>query len=229
MRNTLAIVLASGGMDSTVTAALAARQYSRLAFLFVRYGQRTEKRELKAFGDIADYYGVKNRLVTSVEYLKQVGGSSLTDPGIPVPTGKPAQPGIPDTYVPFRNTHLISIAVSWAEVIGASRILYGAVKNDYTGYPDTTRRYVQAMQRLINAGTNPKHRIELKAPLINLNKWQVVRKGIQLNAPYHLTWSCYQNAKISCGICDSCAQRREGFAKAGITDPLRYKSSQVKH
>ncbi len=235
MNQELAIVLVSGGMDSCVTAALAAREY-RLAFLHVNYGQRTEARELKAFNNIADFYHAEKRLVVSIEHLKIIGGSALTDESIPVPEAADShsafrmepvstQSGnseIPMTYVPFRNAHLLSIAVSWAEVIGATKIFIGAVEEDSSGYPDCREVFYQAFNKAIETGTKPETRIEAVTPLIHMRKSQIVKRGMELGAPLHLTWSCYQNSDRACGRCDSCMLRLKGFEEAGVKDPIPY-------
>ena len=230
MNKELAIVLVSGGMDSCVTAALAHRSY-RLAFLHVNYGQRTEARELRSFNEIADHYNVANRLSVSLEHLKMIGGSSLTDASIPVPepAASPAtchapQSAIPTTYVPFRNAHLLSIATSWAEVIGATKIFIGAVEEDSSGYPDCREKFYQAFNKVIETGTKPETRVEIVTPLIHLKKSEIVQQGIELNAPFNLTWSCYQNSEKACGKCESCALRLKGFKEAGVKDPIPYES-----
>lgn len=228
MKNELAIVLVSGGMDSCVTAAMANGKY-RLAFLHVNYGQRTEERELRAFNEIADFYKAGKRLVVSLEHLKVIGGSALTDTSIPVPEIVPrpsslAPAGIPSTYVPFRNAHLLSIATSWAEVIGATKIIIGAVEEDSSGYPDCRESFYQAFNKAIEMGTKPETRIEIVTPLIHMKKSEIVRKGLELGAPFQYTWSCYQASEKACGKCESCALRLKGFREAGVTDPIPYLS-----
>ncbi len=218
----LAVVLVSGGMDSCVTAALAHHNY-QVAFLHVNYGQRTQERELKAFHDVADYYGVQKRLVADISYLKEIGGSSLTDTRIAVSRTNLKRKGIPTSYVPFRNTHILSIAVSWAEIIHASKIFIGAVEEDSSGYPDCRSIYFAAFNRLIEAGTKPDTKIEVIAPLVDWKKRDIAKKGIELNVPFHLTWSCYKDEVAACGICDSCALRLKGFEEAGAKDPLSYR------
>lgn len=218
----LAIVLVSGGLDSCVTAAVANKDYE-LAFLHVNYGQRTEARELRAFEEIADFYSVSKRLVVSIDYLKEIGGSSLIDKNLEVPDYKEKVSGIPSTYVPFRNTHLIAIAVSWAEVIFARNIFIGAMEEDSSGYPDCREAYFKAYNHLIELGTRPETKIEIKAPIIHLKKWEVVKLGAELGAPFHLTWSCYRSEDIACGRCESCILRLKAFKEAGIRDPIGYK------
>lgn len=217
-----AVVLVSGGLDSCVTAAIAAQDYE-LAFLHLNYGQRTEKRELKAFNDIADFYGVKQRLVVDVGYLKQIGGSSLTDETIEVSKADLDAQGIPTSYVPFRNANILAIATSWAEVIGASRIFIGAVEEDSSGYPDCREKFYQAFNKVIELGTKPETQIKIETPIIHLKKWQIIKKGVDLGAPLDRTWSCYQSEDEACGVCDSCALRLRGFQMAGLDDPLPYK------
>ncbi len=215
----LAIVLVSGGLDSCVTAAIANKDYEP-AFLHVNYGQRTETRELRAFKEIADFYNVSKRLIVSVDYLKEIGGSSLINKNLPVPDYKDERMGIPSTYVPFRNTHLIAIAVSWAEVISAKKIFIGAMEEDSSGYPDCREAYFKAYNRLIELGTRPETKIEIETPIIYLKKWEVVKLGAELGAPFHLTWSCYRSEDIACGRCESCILRIKAFKEAGIRDPI---------
>lgn len=219
--NKIAVVLVSGGMDSCVCAAIAHQNY-RLAFLHVSYGQRTEKRELQAFEAIADHYQVRHRLVSRLDHLRQIGGSSLTDPAIAVEQANLDRTDIPTSYVPFRNAHLLSIAISWGEVLGAEVLSIGAVSEDSSGYPDCRPEYYQAFNQLIRAGTRPETRLEVVTPVIHMKKSEIVRVGNSLGAPLHLTWSCYQNGERACGRCDSCALRLRGFLEAGIPDPIRY-------
>ena len=228
MNRELAIVLVSGGMDSCVTAAMANEEY-RLAFLHVNYGQRTEARELRAFNELADHYRAKKRLTISIEHLKVIGGSALTDENIPVPEADPSlsailnpQSAIPATYVPFRNAHLLSIAVSWAEVVGATKIFIGAVEEDSSGYPDCREVFYRAFNKVIEMGTKPETRIEIITPLIHLKKSAIVKEGTKRRAPLHLTWSCYQNNDRACGRCESCTLRLKGFKGAGADDPIPY-------
>lgn len=218
----LGVVLASGGMDSCVTTAIAAGECDEIAMLHVSYGQRTEKRELKAFADIADFYGVKRRLTTSIAHLAQIGGSSLTDKQIEVSKANLESREIPTSYVPFRNAHLLSIATSWAEVIGANRIYIGAVAEDSSGYPDCRPEFYESFNRTIAAGTRPETRIQIVTPVIDLSKSQIVRRGLELGAPLQLSWSCYKREDVACGECDSCALRLRGFQIAGIPDPISY-------
>lgn len=216
------IILVSGGMDSCVTAAMAVAENNDVAFLHISYGQRTEARERKAFNDIADFYEVKDRLDVSIEYLAKIGGSSLTDASMNVTEADLESKEIPTSYVPFRNANMLAIATSWAEVIGATSIYIGAVAEDSSGYPDCRPEFYAAFQQTINTGTKPDTHIEIRTPIIHLTKADIVKKGIDLNAPLHLTWSCYQNENLACGTCDSCALRLRGFEQAGISDPIKY-------
>ena len=215
-----AIILVSGGMDSCVTAAAAKADGYDLSFLHMNYGQRTEKRELKAFYDIADYYLVDERLVVDICHLSTIGGSCLTDKNIEIPGANLDNSDIPISYVPFRNANILSAAVSWAEVIRATAIYVGAVEDDSSGYPDCRRSFFDAFEKVIDAGTKPETNIKIITPLITLTKKEIVEKGISLNAPLHLTWSCYKNEDIPCGECDSCALRARGFLQADFKDPL---------
>src|SRR5512143_345126 len=231
MKKDLAVVLVSGGMDSCVTAAIANDKY-RSAFLHVNYGQRTEARELLAFNEIADFYEAEKRLTVSLEHLKVIGGSSLTDESVPVPCADSSQSAIqnlkstiPSTYVPFRNAHLLSIATSWAEVIGARKIFIGAVEEDSSGYPDCRETFYQAFNKVIEMGTKPETRVEIITPLIHMKKSEIVKRGMELGAPFHITWSCYQNSEKACGRCESCALRLKGFREAGIKDPILYEKN----
>jgi 7-cyano-7-deazaguanine synthase len=218
----LAVCLVSGGMDSCVTAAIANEENGELAFLHVSYGQRTEARERRAFEDLADFYKVRRRLAVSIEYLRGIGGSSLTDSEIPVSEANLQSREIPTSYVPFRNAHLLSIATSWAEVIDAKRIYIGAVAEDSSGYPDCRPEFYDAFQQTIEAGTRPETQIEIVTPVIYMRKSEIVKRGIELGAPLELTWSCYQAEHAACGRCDSCVLRLRAFREAGVGDPIRY-------
>ncbi len=223
MAKPIAVCLVSGGLDSCVAAAVAAKDYEP-AFLHVNYGQRTEARELRAFQEIADFYGVKYRLVADVPALKQIGGSALTDEGLAIPKGSISTDGIPITYVPFRNAHFLAIAVSWGEVLEAKKIFIGASQVDFSGYPDCRASFFEAFNRVIQEGTRPETEIVIETPLINLTKAEIVKLGIKLEAPLHLTWSCYQNEKVACGRCESCLLRLKGFREAGVKDPIPYEN-----
>jgi len=220
--SSLAVCLVSGGMDSCVVAAIAREENDEVAFLHVSYGQRTEARERRAFEELADHYAVQKRLAVSIESLKAIGGSSLTDENIPVAQANLASREIPTSYVPFRNAHMLAIATSWAETIGAQRIYIGAVAEDSSGYPDCRPEFYQAFQQAIDAGTRPETRVEIVTPVIHLSKAEIVRRGLELSAPLELTWSCYTAEDRACGRCDSCALRLRAFAEAGTRDPISY-------
>lgn len=219
----LAVVLVSGGMDSLVTAAIAAQKHKELAFLHLNYGQKTQAKELECFHKIADHYNVAEELrkVIDVRFLKQIGGSSLTDDGIDVKKYIGEDHDIPDSYVPFRNTHIVSMAVSWSEVLGAKNIYIGAVYEDSSGYPDCRPSYYKALNNLIKEGTKDGD-IEVITPVIYLKKEEIVQKAIDLKAPLESSWSCYAREDRACGVCDSCALRLRGFQKLGVKDPIAY-------
>ena len=221
-----AVVLLSGGMDSCVTTAIANRTH-RLALLHASYGQRTERRERRAFEEIGDFYGVRERRVVRFDAFAQIGGSALTDERIVVPeSGAALAPGagIPITYVPFRNAHFLSAAVSWAEVIGATAIFVGAVAEDSSGYPDCRPEYYRAFEAVIREGTRPETHIEIVTPVIAMKKSEIIRRGAELGAPLDRTWSCYQFDDEACGTCDSCRLRVRAFGEAGLRDPIAYRT-----
>lgn len=216
-----AVVLCSGGMDSCVTTAIAAQEHE-LALLHLNYGQRTELRELYAFNAIADHYNASHRLVVSMEHLAKIGGSSLTDASMKVSKADLNRRDIPTSYVPFRNANMLSVATSWAEVLGASAIFVGAVEEDSSGYPDCRREFYDAFEKAIDTGTKPSTTIKIITPVIHCSKREIVLRAVALGAPLHLTWSCYQDEDVACGVCDSCALRLRGFQLAGVDDPILY-------
>lgn len=216
-----AVVLMSGGMDSCVTTAIASQNYE-IAALHASYGQRTERRELQSFRAVADHFGAVHRLAVKLDHIRAIGGSSLTDSSMPIRDADLASQEIPNTYVPFRNAHFLSIATSWAEVLGATKIFIGAVWEDSSGYPDCRPEYYEAFNRVIRAGTRPSTNITIETPLIHLTKRDIVKKGVELHAPFHLTWSCYRDSDAACGVCDSCALRLRAFQQAGVEDPITY-------
>jgi 7-cyano-7-deazaguanine synthase len=220
-----AVVLLSGGMDSSVCAAIARRDYDPAA-LHISYGQRTETREREAFLRICDRLGIRERLVVRNEALPAIGGSALTDTSIAVPESHATGHDIPVTYVPFRNAHFLAVAVSWAEVIGAEKVLIGAVEQDSSGYPDCRPAYYRAFNEVIKAGTR-EGRIEIETPLIAMRKAEIVRLGLELGAPFDLTWSCYSREDRACGVCDSCVLRLRAFEAAGARDPIPYVEQPV--
>jgi len=219
----VAIVLVSGGMDSCVTAGIAGTECDETAFLHISYGQLTEERERRAFNEIADHYNVEKRLDVSIEYLAKIGGSSLTDKSIAVTDADLDAKEIPTSYVPFRNANMLAIATSWAEVIGAEAIYIGAVAEDSSGYPDCRPEFYEAFERTIDVGTRPDTHIAIRTPIIHLSKAEIVQRGLELNAPLRLTWSCYRSQDLACGTCDSCALRLRGFDRAGVADPIAYR------
>jgi len=231
-----AVVLLSGGMDSCVCAAIAREKHGagKVALLHAGYGQRTQERERRAFEAIADFYGVKQRLVVQLDHFRAIGGSALTDKNIAVPENElgaagPHGSAIPVTYVPFRNAHFLSVAVSWAEAIGAGAVYIGAVAEDSSGYPDCRPEYYEVFQRLVRVGTRPETHIEIATPVIRMKKSEIVRRGMELDAPLHLTWSCYQGEDRACGACDSCLLRLRAFAEAGVPDPIPYRVAATAH
>jgi 7-cyano-7-deazaguanine synthase len=222
-----AIVILSGGMDSTTTLFIALKKGYEVIPVHFNYGQRTEKKELEAFNKICDYAGIKNRYVIDVPFFKQIGASALVDDNLEVPTDG-IKPGIPITYVPFRNGIFLSIAAAVAEKEGAKAIFIGVVEEDSSGYPDCMEDFIKKMQEAINAGTKPETQIEIKTPLIHLKKEDIVKEAIKYKVPLELTWSCYQNEDEACGVCDSCRLRLKGFKKAGIEDKIPYKVKNEK-
>lgn len=218
----VAVCLVSGGMDSAVCAAIASQKH-RVAFLHANYGQRTEQKELAAFHALCDHYSAAARLVVDFAHLKAIGGTSLLSDGPSVPTQAPIAGQIPSTYVPFRNGLLLSVAGAWAEVLSAEAIYFGAVEQDSSGYPDCRVEFIQAMQGAIRAGTKPGNPVVIEAPLVSLQKAQIVARGAALKVPFQLTWSCYQANDEACGECESCHLRLKGFSAAGLVDPIPYR------
>ncbi|MCK5236792.1 MAG: 7-cyano-7-deazaguanine synthase QueC [Deltaproteobacteria bacterium] len=223
MGKRISVVLLSGGLDSTVTTAIAAEK-GELALLHVSYGQRTEDRERKSFDDIADFFVAENVLKVNASYFKDIGSSALTDTSIEVPEGELEREGVPITYVPFRNANLLCIATSWAEKLGATRVYIGAVEEDSSGYPDCRKSFFEAFNEVVSMGTRPETKIEIVTPLIDMKKDEIVRKGLSLGAPLQLSWSCYKDEDLACGRCDSCLLRLRGFKEAGTEDPIKYRS-----
>ncbi|MGC2449277.1 MAG: 7-cyano-7-deazaguanine synthase QueC [Candidatus Sulfotelmatobacter sp.] len=215
-----AVVLLSGGMDSCVCAALAIRDYAAAA-VHVSYGQRTEERERQSFLAICQRLKIHDRLMVRNDALRQIGGSALTDESIDVPESESVGQSIPVTYVPFRNAHFLAVAVSWAEVLGAEKVYIGAVEPDSSGYPDCRPAYYKAFNEVVKAGTKD-GRIEIVTPLIAMHKAEIVRLGLELGAPFDLTWSCYSREDQACGVCDSCVLRLRAFRSAGAQDPIPY-------
>ena len=225
IRKNRAIVLVSGGMDSAVVAAMAQKECSDLYFLHLNYGQKTKNKEFECFQKLAEHFGIplSNQKVVDMSFLNQIGGSSLTDDSIQVSKFEGDSDQIPNSYVPFRNTHIIALAVSWAEIIGATKVYIGANEEDSPGYPDCREIYYDAYNKLIALGTKEGN-IEIKTPIIKLNKTEIIRKARELNAPLEDTWSCYERSDLACGVCDSCALRKRAFEKLNLEDPISYVS-----
>ncbi len=217
----IAVIALSGGLDSCVTAAIASKEY-RPAFFHINYGQRTQKKELECFGKIADYYNSPYRLVVDLKHLSDIGGSSLTDYSMDVSPADLENKEIPSSYVPYRNGNILSVAASWAEVIGAEAIYIGAVAEDSSGYPDCRPEFFESIERSINLGTKPGTGIKIITPVINMRKSEIIEAGLKLGAPLDLTWSCYKSETKACGICDSCALRLRGFQEINREDPIDY-------
>jgi len=225
LKKSRAVVLLSGGMDSCVCAALAARDHDAAA-VHVSYGQRTEERERQSFLDICRRLQIHDTLVVRNEALRAIGGSALTDDTIAVPENKEIGNGIPVTYVPFRNAHFLAVAVSWAEVLEAKKVYIGAVEPDSSGYPDCRPAYYKAFNEVVKMGTKDGV-IEIVAPLIAMRKNEIVSLGLELGAPFDLTWSCYSREDQACGICDSCVLRLRAFEAAGEPDPIPYADAHL--
>jgi len=225
-----AIVLLSGGMDSCVCSSQATRDFGAqsVAAMHISYGQRTQARERRAFEGICDRLAIETRKWLRNDALREIGGSALTDDKIKVPESDEIGREIPVTYVPFRNAHFLAAAVSWAEVLEADRIYMGAVEQDSSGYPDCRPEYYRAFNQVIRAGTK-EGKIEIVTPLIEMRKWEIVRLGLELGAPFDLTWSCYSQAERACGVCDSCVLRLRAFEQAGVPDPIPYARQQAAH
>ena len=230
MPNPKAILCLSGGMDSCVCAALTASQHDLYALHF-SYGQRTEARELQSAQEIARLVGAKDFLHLKLDLFRRIGGSALTDTSIAVPDAAPDDSSIgasiPVTYVPFRNAHFLSAAVSWAEVLGAPTVVIGAVEQDSSGYPDCRPAYYEAFNQLIQQGTK-EGTIRIETPLIHMKKSEIVRLGVELHAPFHVSWSCYSGEHEACGVCESCVLRLRAFRQAGASDPVPYAAGIVR-
>jgi len=220
LKQSRAVILLSGGMDSCVCAALAVRDHEAAA-VHISYGQRTEERERQSFLSICERLKIHDKLMVRNEALRAIGGSALTDDAMPVPSADEIGLGVPVTYVPFRNAHFLAVAVSWAEVLGAEKVYIGAVEPDSSGYPDCRPAYYKAFNEVVQAGTKD-GLIEIVTPLIAMRKTDIVRLGLELGAPFDLTWSCYSREDQACGVCDSCVLRLRAFAAAGVQDPIPY-------
>jgi 7-cyano-7-deazaguanine synthase len=219
-----AVVLVSGGMDSLVTTAIAHERGFELAAMHVNYGQRTWQKELASFRSICSHFNIESRLEVNADFLAEIGGSSLTDYSMPVSGADFQDSSIPTSYVPFRNAGFLSMAVSWSEVIGADKIFIGAVEEDSSGYPDCRKVFYNAFNTVIALGTKPETNIEILTPLIEMQKSDIVLKGMELNVPFGFSWSCYKSEGKACGICDSCARRLRAFELVGVRDPIEYEN-----
>jgi len=215
------IILASGGLDSLVTTAIADTENDEIYLLHVNYGQRTEAKELECFESLVKHYKPAGVLNTNIEYLTKIGGSSLTDSQMEIKDYSAVEE-VPNTYVPFRNAHMICIATSWAEVIGAQSIYIGAVEEDSSGYPDCRESFFESFNQTIKLGTKNAFEIKIKTPVIHLNKAEIIKKGLELKAPFEISWSCYRSETEACGTCDSCVLRLRAFKNAGMKDPIPY-------
>ncbi|MCP5063078.1 MAG: 7-cyano-7-deazaguanine synthase QueC [Ignavibacteriae bacterium] len=222
MNKPLAVIAVSGGLDSCVTTAIANKEYD-LALAHFNYGQRTEEKELQSFNKIADYFEVEKRMVIDFSHFQKIGGSSLTDKSIEIKEADLNNENVPNSYVPFRNGNMLSACASWAEIIEANSIFIGAVFEDSSGYPDCRPDFLSTFETMLNLGTKPETKIKIKAPIINMNKKEIIKLGLELKAPLELTWSCYSDEDEACGVCDSCALRLRGFQSLGIVDPIAYK------
>lgn len=217
------IVLLSGGMDSLVTTAIAKKESDEIYFIHANYGQKTESKELECFNNLVNFYQPADILNVDINYLRKIGGSSLVDNGLKIHNHHEEETGVPNTYVPFRNAHLIAIGVSWAEVIGAQRIYIGAVEEDSSGYPDCRESFYESYNKTIDLGTKDETKIRIMTPVIHMTKSEIVKKGKELNCPFEFSWSCYRSNDEACGTCDSCHLRIKAFKEANMKDPIPYK------
>lgn len=219
-----AVVLLSGGMDSAVCASIANKEGFTINALHINYHQRTSTKEYESARKLARFFHAEDFKVITLDFLKDIGGSGLIDTTIELPTENTSEEKhiIPPSYVPFRNSILLSLATAWAEVISAKALFYGANFIDFSGYPDCRPQYFKAFQKVMEVGTKDDTHIELRTPLAALSKADIVKKGLELNTPFELTWSCYTKTEKACGVCDSCRLRLEGFAKNNAQDPIQY-------
>ena len=217
-----AICILSGGMDSTLASYIAKKDGNEIIAVHFNYGQRTEKRELKAFRDICDDLEISNKYEIDIPFFTQIGASALTDETIDVPVNG-VESGVPITYVPFRNGIFLSITAAIAEKEEASAMYIGVVQEDSSGYPDCTDEFIADITKAINQGTKETTKIEIKTPLVHLSKKQIVQHAKELSVPLEHTWSCYKESEEACGVCDSCRLRLNGFKLANAKDPIPYK------
>ena len=217
-----AVCLLSGGMDSSTLAYVAKSRGYEILALHLNYGQRTERKELICAKKIASLLNAEAFVEISMDYFARFGASSLTDEKIAVEAYAPERLHLPNTYVPFRNANLLSIATSYAEARGADAIFIGVQSLDYSGYPDCRQQFIEAFQRVIDLGTKDTTKITLFTPFITMTKTDILHEGLKLGVPYEYTWSCYRNEEKACGTCGSCHFRKEAFAAIGKRDPIDY-------
>lgn len=220
-----AVVILSGGMDSTTSAYIAKDRGYEIVALHFDYRQRTQRRERQAFEAVCDALGVSKKYIIDLPFFETIGASALTDRSIEIPTGG-LEDGVPVTYVPFRNGIFLSIAAAVAEKEGAEALFIGVVEEDSSGYPDCREDFIAAMQRAINLGTKESTNIVIETPLVHLKKEDIVKTAVKYGVPLELTWSCYSDEDEACGVCDSCRLRLKGFEKAAMEDPLKYRGSR---
>lgn len=217
-----AVCILSGGMDSTLASYIAKNEGYEIIAVHFNYGQRTEKKELASFRNVCEDLQIKEKYEIDIPFFTQIGASALTDASIDVPVDG-VKPGVPITYVPFRNGIFLSIATAIAEKEEAQALFIGVVEEDSSGYPDCTDSFIDKMTGAINEGTKESTQLEIKTPLVHMQKEDIVKKSLELNVPLEHTWSCYKEESAACGVCDSCRLRLNGFEKAGATDPIIYK------
>ncbi len=221
LKNKKAVCIMSGGMDSTLSAYMMKNDGYEIIGVHFNYNQRTQTKELECFNNICDDLDVKEKYILDLDFFKQLGASALTDKNIEVPIGG-IEEGVPITYVPFRNGIFLSMSAAIAEKEGAEVISIGVVEEDSSGYPDCKESYIKSMEESINLGTKDETNIEIKMPLVHLQKSQIVQKSLELNVPLQLTWSCYKSEDKACGVCDSCRLRLNGFKLANVIDFIEY-------
>jgi len=219
--NKKAVCIISGGMDSALSATIAKNDGYEIIALHFNYAQKTEKKELECFELISNDLDVENKYIIDLDFFKQIGATALIDENLDIPTDG-IKPGVPITYVPYRNGIFLSIAAAVAQKHNAEAIFIGVVEEDSSGYPDCRESFISSIQNSINLGLNDGFNIEIKAPLIYLSKAQIVEESIKLGVKLQHTWSCYKNSDKACGVCDSCRLRLNGFKRAGFEDPIEY-------
>jgi len=221
-----AVCLLSGGMDSATLAYLARERGFSILALHFNYGQRTERKERACARTIAGLLNAEEFQEVDLAYLAAFGASSLTDHTLPVDCYRADREGIPNTYVPFRNGNLLSIATSYAEARGAGAIFIGVQSQDYSGYPDCRPAFIEAFQKAVETGTRSGTAIRIHTPFIHMNKREILMEGIRMNVPYEHTWSCYQDEDVACGVCGACHFRKTAFSLVGMRDPIPYREGK---